>query len=63
MSNKAGATPIFNKELEQLRNRQMKLIKETGKIVTLTEVTSEVVKKGLKCINDEKFLDMEFEVV
>ncbi len=54
MSNKAGATPIYNEELELLRNRQMELIKKTGKIITLTEVTSEIVREGFESLRKKE---------
>ena len=63
MSKTSGAIPISLENLELIRKKQFELSKKEGKILKLTEVSNEIVKKGLKYMNDEKFLDMEFEVV
>lgn len=55
MSKKAGATPLFIEELEMLKNRQVELIKKTGKLITLTEVTSEIVREGFESIKKKEY--------
>ena len=46
--NKAGAIPLSNELIELVKNRQLKMSNEKGKVVTLTEVSNEIVKKGLE---------------
>lgn len=39
--------PVFPEELAAIKEKQLELINKRGKILTLTEVVSEVVRKGL----------------
>lgn len=53
MSKNAGAIPLSNELIELVKKRQLKMSNDKGKIVTLTEVSNEIVKKGLELITKE----------
>jgi len=53
MERKAGAIPVSMENLKLVKQRQLERSKEEGKILTLTEVSNEIVKKGLEPIIKE----------
>ncbi len=48
MSKNAGAIPLSNELIVLVKKRQLERSNEEGKIVTLTEVSNEIVRKGLE---------------
>jgi len=53
MGKNAGAIPLANELIELVKNRQLKISNIKGKVVTLTEVSNEIVRKGLELMNKE----------
>ena len=53
MSKNAGAIPLSNELIELVKKRQLKVSNDKGKVVTLTEVSNEIIKKGLELITKE----------
>ncbi len=49
---KQTTMPVFPEELAAIKEKQLELINKRGKILTLTEVVSEVVRKGLPLLTE-----------
>jgi len=49
---KQTTMPIFPEELSAIKEKQLELINKRGKMLTLTEVVSEVVRKGLPLLTE-----------
>ena len=54
MSNKGCAIPVSSDILELVRQKQIELITKKQKTLTLTEVSNEIVRKGLESIKNEE---------
>ena len=44
---KQTTMPVFPEELAMIKEKQLELINKRKKVLTLTEVASEVIRKGL----------------
>ncbi len=51
-----GAIPISIELLNTIRRKQFELSKERGKILTLSEVSNEIVRKGLDVMEKENLI-------
>lgn len=49
---KQTTIPVFVEELESLKQKQLELINKRNKVLTLTEVVSEVIRKGLPLVTE-----------
>ena len=53
MSKKICVIPIYNEELELVKKKQLDLSKKRNKMLTLTEVSNEIIRKGLESMKNE----------
>lgn len=49
---RAGAVPVSAIELDLIKQKQLEIINKKGRVVTLTEVVNEIVRKGLPLVDD-----------
>lgn len=57
MAFKVHAIPIHLEEFELVKQKQLELSTKRNKILTLTEVSNEIVRKGLQLMKDEEILE------
>ncbi len=57
MSKKGCAIPVSSDVLELVRQKQIEFITKRQKTLTLTEVSNEIVKKGLESMKNEEKTD------
>lgn len=48
---KAGAIPVSADELKMVRDKQLEVTIKRGRVVTLTEISNEIVRKGLPLVD------------
>ncbi len=57
MTFKVHVIPIHLEEFELVKQKQLELSTRRNKILTLTEVSNEIVKKGLQLMSHEENLE------